>query len=104
VDKRRKERVQYARCRQSNPDGIDDQGAPEVLKDYSATVARDSHGLDKLVQVVSDQYYVGALTSHVRSGTHRNTDTRLTQRCLCSQHSQCINQRSRYLQLSYPGG
>jgi hypothetical protein len=33
-----------------------------------------------LVQVVSDEHDVGALSGYIRSCTHCNTDTRLTQR------------------------
>ena len=80
MDERRKERVQEARGCQSNPNGIDDYGALEVLKDYSSTVARDAHGLDELVQVVSDQHNIGALTGHIRSSAQSNPDPRLTQR------------------------
>ena len=70
MDKRRKERVKESYRSQSDADGIDDEGAVEVLQDDSAAVFSNADGLYKLCQVIADQDDIGTLASDIRTGAH----------------------------------
>ena len=75
-----RQRIELARCGQADTDGVDDEGAVEILENNAAAVSGDANSFDEFHQVVADQHYIRALAGDIGSGNHGDSNSGFAQR------------------------
>src|ERR1035441_6273670 len=68
-----------SRC-QADADGIDDQGAVEVLHDDSPAVSSYANGFNEVCQVIADKNHIRTFAGDIGSRTHGNANCGFAQR------------------------
>jgi RHS repeat-associated protein len=74
VNEGREEGVEVSGGSEADADGIDDEGAVEVLQNNGPAVVGDADGFHELHQVVANEDDVGAFAGNIGSGAHGNAD------------------------------